>query len=43
METQKSPGIDGIPIKFSKEYHNLLEEDLHQLYTNILFTEKKIN
>ena len=41
MEDQKSPGIDGIPIEFYKEYYNLLEDDLHQLYTNILFTEKQ--
>ena len=41
MENQKSPGVDGIPIDFYKEYYNLLEEDLHQLYRNILFKEKQ--
>ena len=37
MENQKSPGVDGIPIEFYKEYYTLLEEDLHQLHRNILF------
>ena len=41
MEDQKSPGIDGIPIIFYKEYYNLLENDLHLLYSNILFKEKQ--
>ena len=41
MEDQISPGIDGIPIEFYKEYYNLLEDDLNQLHTAILFTEKQ--
>lgn len=41
MENQKSPWIDGIPIEFQKEYYKLLEEDLHQLYTNTLFQEQE--
>ena len=41
MEDQKSPGINGIPIEFYKEYYNLLEDDLNQPYTAILFTEKQ--
>ena len=40
IENQKSPGIDGIPIKFYKEYYKLLE-DLYQSYTNILFQEQE--
>ena len=43
MEDQKSPGIGGIPIEFYKENYKLLEEDLYQLYTNIIFNEKKID
>ena len=42
MEDQKSPGIGGIPIEFYKENYKLLEEDLYQLYTNIIFNEKKL-
>ena len=37
MEDLKSPGIDGIPIEFQKEYYN----DLHLLYSNILFKDKQ--
>lgn len=43
MENDKSPGIDGIPIEFYKNFYEIIEKDLSQLYNNILFTEKKIN
>ena len=42
MEDQKSPGIDRIPLEFYKENYKLLEEDLYQLYINIIFNEKKL-
>ena len=41
MENQKSPGIDGIPIEFYKEFYNFLKDDSLQLYNNILFNEKQ--
>ena len=40
MENQKSPAIDGIPTELHKEFYNLLEEELYQLYKKILFNEK---
>ena len=40
MENQKSPAIDGIPTELHKEFYNLLEEDLYQLYTKNFFNEK---
>ena len=42
MKDQKSPGIDRIPLEFYKENYKLLEEDLYQLYINIIFNEKKL-
>lgn len=41
MENQKSPGIDGIPIEFYKDFHTYKEQDLLQLYNNILQNEKE--
>ena len=41
MENDKSPGIDGIPIEFYKTFYETLENDLIQLYNNILSTKKK--
>ena len=41
MENNKSPGIDGIPIKFYKEFLAHIENDLLQLYQNILQNEKE--
>ena len=41
MENDKSPGIDGIRIEFYKEFYQILENDLLQLYNNILFIEQK--
>ena len=38
----KSPGSDRIPIEFYIIFYELLENDLLQLYDNILFTEKEI-
>ena len=42
MENDKSPGIDGIPVEFYKTFYDTLENDLIQLYNNILFIEKGI-
>ena len=41
MENQKSTETDDVTIEFYKEKYNLLEDDLHQSYTNILFQEKE--
>ena len=40
MENGKSQGTDGIPIKFYKTFYAIIENDLLQLYNNILFVEK---
>ena len=40
MENEKSPGIDRIPIEFYKAFDDVLENDLLQLYNNILLVEK---
>ena len=42
MENEKSPGIDGIFIEFYKTFYEIIENNLIQLYNNILFTEKNI-
>ena len=42
MKNDKSPGTDRIPIEFYIIFYELLENDLLQLYDNILFTEKGI-
>ena len=42
MQNDKSPGIDGIPVEFYKTFNETLENDLIQLYNNILFLEKSI-
>ena len=42
MENDKSPGIDSIPIEFYKTFYETLENDLIQLYNNILSTKKSI-
>ena len=42
MENDKSPGIDGTPVEFYKTFYDTLENDLIQLYNNILFIEKSI-
>ena len=41
MENQKSPGIDGIPIEYYKEFYEYLKDDLLQLFHNILSTEQQ--
>lgn len=40
MENEKSPGIDRIPIEFYKAFYDVLENNLLQLYNNILLIEK---
>ena len=39
-ENQKSPGIDRIPTEFYKTLYEVVENDLIQLYINILLVEK---
>ena len=34
MENDKSPGIDGIPVK---EFYEILKKDLQDTFNNILF------
>ena len=41
LENQKSPGIDGIPSEFYEEFVKYIEQDLLQLYNNILGNEKE--
>ena len=41
MENHKSLGIDGIPIESYKIFDDKIENDLLQIYNNILFTKKK--
>ena len=41
MENDKSLGIDGIPIESYKIFDDKIENDLLQIYNNILFTKKK--
>ena len=42
MKNGKSPGIDGIPVEYYITFYETLENDLIQLYNNILFSEKSI-
>ena len=42
MENDKSPCIDGIPIEFYKTVYHTIENDLLQIYNNILFYEQNI-
>ena len=41
MENNKSPGIDGVTIKFYKEFLAHIENDLFQFYQNILQNKKE--
>ena len=41
MENNKSPGIDGVTIEFYKEFLAHIENDLFQLYQNILQNKKE--
>ena len=38
MKNEKSPGEDGIPKEFYDKYYHLLEENLSELYNNILLS-----
>ena len=40
MENNKSPGIDGIPAEFYKEFFPLLKKDLQEIFNKVLFTLK---
>ena len=40
MENGKSPGIDGMPIEFYKEFFELLKKDLQGIFNNVLFEQK---
>ena len=40
MENGKSPGIDGIPVEFCKEFFDLLKKDLQDIFDNVLFQQK---
>ena len=40
MENGKSPGIDGIPVEFYKEFFDLLKKDLQDMFDNVLFQQK---
>ena len=40
MENGKSPGIDGIPIEFYKEFFDLLKKDLQDICNYVLFEQK---
>ena len=41
MENNKSPGIDGVTIEFYKAFLAHIENDLFQLYQNILQNKKE--
>ena len=40
MENVKSPGMDGIPVEFYKEFFDLLKKDLQDIFNNVLFQQK---
>ena len=40
MENNKSPGIDGIPAEFYKEFYPLPKKDLEEIFKKVLFTLK---
>ena len=40
MENGKSPGMDGIPVEFYKEFFDLLKKDLQDIFNNVLFQQK---
>ena len=37
MENDKSPGIDGIPIEFYKEFFPIIKNDLKYIFNKVLF------
>ena len=41
MENGKSPGVDGIPIEFYKEFFDILKKDLQTVFNNVLFKLKR--
>ena len=40
MENGKSPGVDGIPIEFYKDFFEILKKDLQITFNNALFNLK---
>ena len=40
MENGKSPGIDGIPIEFYKEFTKTIKKDFQRTFNEILLTNK---
>ena len=40
MENDKSPGIDGIPAEFYKEFYTILKKDLQDIFNKVLFNLK---
>ena len=40
MENDKSPGIDGIPAEFYKEFYPILKKGLQDIFNKVLFTLK---
>ena len=40
MENGKSPGIDGLPIEFYKDFFQILKDDLQNLYNNTISNQK---
>ena len=39
-ENDKSPGTDGIPVEFYKEFYQILKNDLQDIFNNVLFNLK---
>ena len=37
MENDKSPGIDGIPVEFYKEFYTTIKNDLKYIFNKVLF------
>ena len=37
MENDKSPGIDGIPVEFYKEFYTIIKNDLKYIFNKVLF------
>ena len=42
MENDKSPGIDKLPIEFYKSQHEIIKNDLLQIYNSVLFLNKNL-
>ena len=40
MENGKSPGIDGNPVEFYKEFFDLLKKDFQDIFNYVLFQQK---